>query len=82
VIAARAAAIAGVTVHPNDHVNASQSTNDAYPTAMALTILELVEVPVAALKSPWILGSARGRRKIAGCARDDAGRSLVLVSPF
>src|SRR5690606_22129357 len=24
------------TVHPNDHVNASQSTNDAYPTALKL----------------------------------------------
>ncbi len=26
-------------VHPNDHVNASQSTNDTYPTAMALALL-------------------------------------------
>ena len=25
------------TLHPNDHVNCSQSTNDTYPTAMALT---------------------------------------------
>jgi aspartate ammonia-lyase len=50
VIAARASAIAGVEVHPNDHVNASQSTNDTYPTAMALTILELVRRPVTALR--------------------------------
>ncbi|MEU6131666.1 lyase family protein [Saccharopolyspora sp. NPDC047091] len=50
VIAARASAIAGLPVHPNDHVNASQSTNDTYPTAMALTILELVAEPVAALR--------------------------------
>lgn len=28
-------------VHPNDHVNCSQSTNDTYPTAMRLAILEL-----------------------------------------
>ena len=28
-------------MHPNDHVNASQSTNDTYPAAMGLTILEL-----------------------------------------
>jgi len=27
-------------VHPNDHVNCSQSTNDTYPTAMRLAILE------------------------------------------
>ncbi|MFF0221150.1 lyase family protein [Streptomyces sp. NPDC004629] len=50
VVAALASGIAGVSVHPNDHVNASQSTNDTYPTAMALTLLELVEVPVAALR--------------------------------
>src|SRR6185312_8364357 len=49
VVAARASEIAGKAVHPNDHVNASQSTNDSYPTAMALTVLELVGTPVAAL---------------------------------
>ena len=30
-------------VHPNDHVNLSQSTNDVYPTAVRLTMLR--EVP-------------------------------------
>lgn len=50
VIATRASTVSGVEVHPNDHVNASQSTNDTYPTAMALTMLELVEAPVAALR--------------------------------
>jgi aspartate ammonia-lyase len=49
VVAARATELAGVDVHPNDHVNASQSTNDSYPTAMALAVLELVEAPLAAL---------------------------------
>ncbi|QNA91956.1 MULTISPECIES: lyase family protein [unclassified Microbacterium] len=49
VIAARASQIAGMAVHPNDHVNASQSTNDTYPTAMALTVLELAAHPLAAL---------------------------------
>lgn len=28
-------------IHPNDHVNMSQSTNDAYPTAMRLATLNL-----------------------------------------
>ncbi|NYD78422.1 lyase family protein [Arthrobacter cupressi] len=51
VIAARASQIAGNTIHPNDHVNASQSTNDTYPTAMALTIRELAEGPLAALNA-------------------------------
>ncbi len=34
VIAARAAALSGRDVHPNDHVNLSQSTNDVFPAAM------------------------------------------------
>ncbi|QFR01618.1 aspartate ammonia-lyase [Streptomyces phaeolivaceus] len=50
VIAARAAQLASITVHPNDHVNASQSTNDSFPTAMALTIIEVAEGPLAALR--------------------------------
>jgi len=50
VVANRASALAGKPVHPNDHVNASQSTNDTFPTAMALTILELAVVPVATLR--------------------------------
>lgn len=49
VIAARASQIAGMSIHPNDHVNASQSTNDTYPTAMALTVFELADEPLTAL---------------------------------
>lgn len=30
-------------VHPNDHVNMSQSTNDVIPTAEKLTVLDLLE---------------------------------------
>ena len=51
VIAARATQLAGKAVHPNDHVNASQSTNDSYPTAMALTVLDLAQQPLQALDS-------------------------------
>lgn len=51
VIAARASELSGTFVHANDHVNASQSTNDTYPTAMALTLLELAEAPVTALRA-------------------------------
>ncbi len=46
VIATRAGQLAGVPVHPNDHVNASQSTNDTMPTVMALTLLTMVEEPL------------------------------------
>src|SRR5690606_18694057 len=31
------------TLHPNDHVNLSQSTNDVYPTSIRLTILRACE---------------------------------------
>lgn len=37
-------------LHPNDHVNRSQSTNDVYPTAMRLAILSRCEPLVGALE--------------------------------
>jgi fumarate hydratase class II len=48
VIANRAAEIAGAdvgdrTVHPNDHVNFGQSSNDVIPTAMHVAALEALE---------------------------------------
>lgn len=49
VIASRANEILGgergakEPVHPNDHVNMSQSSNDTFPTAMALALLTAVE---------------------------------------
>lgn len=36
-------------VHPNDHVNMAQSTNDVYPTAGKLTVLELLPRAIAQL---------------------------------
>ena len=35
------------TIHPNDHVNLSQSTNDVYPTAARLTMIRCVPMLVA-----------------------------------
>jgi aspartate ammonia-lyase len=37
-------------VHPNDHVNMSQSTNDVFPTAMRLTTLSLTRPLLQALE--------------------------------
>lgn len=37
-------------VHPNDHVNRSQSTNDVYPTALAIAVVEEGAETVAALE--------------------------------
>ena len=44
VIAHRANALLGETiVHPNDHVNCSQSSNDTFPTAMHIAAVEAIE---------------------------------------
>lgn len=42
-VIAHLAAKAGVTVHPNDHVNMSQSSNDVFPTAIHVAAVELIE---------------------------------------
>jgi aspartate ammonia-lyase len=36
-------------LHPNNHVNCSQSTNDAYPTAFRLALYKKIEVLIIAL---------------------------------
>ena len=43
VIAHRAAAILGSAVHPNDHVNMSQSTNDVFPTALHVAAAQAIK---------------------------------------
>ncbi len=41
-VIASLAARAGVEVHPNDHVNASQSSNDTFPTAIHVAVTRAV----------------------------------------
>ncbi len=43
VIAYRAEQLSGLKIHPNDHVNMSQSTNDSFPTAMAISAVRDLE---------------------------------------
>jgi fumarate hydratase class II len=43
VIAHRATELAGVDVHPNDHVNASQSSNDVVPSALRIAAAHTIE---------------------------------------
>ena len=43
VIARLASTYSGIEVHPNDHVNMSQSSNDVIPTALSLSALFKVE---------------------------------------
>lgn len=41
-VIAHIAALSGVKLHPNDHVNCSQSSNDVFPAAMHMSILQAV----------------------------------------
>lgn len=43
VVANRAQEICGKPVHPNDHVNKSQSTNDVNPSALKITAIKLTK---------------------------------------
>ena len=68
VIANRASELLGGTlgeykhVHPNDHVNYGQSTNDVFPTAMRLaTLLELEKLYTALDNFIAALGAKRRR---------------------
>ncbi len=75
-VIASVAARAGVTVHPNDHVNASQSSNDVFPTTIHLAATEaLATVVVPALEH---LAAALRRR--AGDWADvvTAGRTHLM----
>src|SRR5215471_15278187 len=51
VIAHRASELLGAAVHPNDHVNFGQSSNDVIPTALhVMTVLELERELIPALQ--------------------------------
>ncbi|MHB1130322.1 MAG: lyase family protein, partial [Ilumatobacteraceae bacterium] len=43
VIARLAGEASGLAVHPNDHVNAGQSSNDAFPTAVAIAAIVQIQ---------------------------------------
>ena len=52
VIADRASEILGDAVHPNDHVNASQSSNDTFPSAARIAaVMQLTSALLPALES-------------------------------
>ena len=52
VVASLASTIAGKSVHPNDHVNASQSSNDVFPSSIHIAAYQaVVEVLLPGLKT-------------------------------
>jgi aspartate ammonia-lyase len=48
-------------LHPNNHVNFSQSTNDTYPTALRLALYQKTEVYIKALKKLEQTFSKKGK---------------------
>jgi hypothetical protein len=72
VIANRATQIGQTAVHSNDHANASQSTNDTFPTAMALTVMDLAETPLEATAwSRRVIGYESARVRGHALSRPD-----------
>jgi len=51
-----------VPIHPNDHVNMAQSTNDAIPTALRLAVLSLLPGLLAAMRELADALLAKGRQ--------------------
>ena len=45
--------------HPNNHVNHSQSTNDAYPTAVKIALIRSIEKLVGSIK--WLVEAFRAK---------------------
>ncbi len=64
-------------VHPNDHVNAHQSTNDVYPTACHIAVIEQAPAATDALRSLAMSFERKGvqfagQRRIARTCLQDA----------
>ena len=76
VIAALAARAAGISVHPNDHVNMSQSSNDVIPSCIHVSASEQLAVqliPALQLLRDTI---ARRARELAGVVK--TGRTHLM----
>ena len=76
-VVARIAHLAtGLPVHPNDHVNAGQSSNDTFPTAIRVAaVLTTRNLLVPALEH---LSTALGRRQSAFANVVKAGRTHLM----
>ena len=63
-------------LHPNDHVNRSQSTNDTMPTAIRVAALRLLGALLAAVDG-LVAASTQRRRSGPTCARPAAPTSTT-----
>ena len=68
------------TVSPNDHVNAGQSTNDTFPTAMRLACLDLAPRLLAALDG--LVEALRAQEAAAGDALKSGRTHLQDAVPM
>ncbi len=76
VIASLATERLGVTVHPNDHVNASQSSNDVFPSSLHIAATSAVVADlVPALEH---LAAALERKRDAWASVVKAGRTHLM----
>ncbi|MGH3615042.1 MAG: lyase family protein, partial [Pseudonocardia sp.] len=76
VIATLAGHAAGSQVHPNDHVNASQSSNDVFPTTIHLAATEALATDV--IPALEHLGSTLRRRAADWSEVVKAGRTHLM----
>ena len=76
VIATLASRATGIDVHPNDHVNASQSSNDVFPTTIHLAATEAVAHDV--MPALVHLASALARRALDWAEVVKAGRTHLM----
>ncbi len=76
VIATLASRALGCDVHPNDHVNASQSSNDVFPTTIHLAATEAVAHDV--MPALVHLASARSRKSQDWAEVVKAGRTHLM----
>ena len=78
-VIAHLAAERGVTLHPNDHVNMSQSSNDTFPSAMR--IAAVTELENTLLPSARRLSAAFAALPISTMSKPVASGSSVPVWP-
>ncbi len=80
VLATLATRIAGTDVHPNDHVNASQSSNDVFPTSVHVAVTEaLIRTLVPALEH--LAGSLEAKATLWADAVKSGRTHLMDATP-
>src|SRR5690606_27899857 len=63
-------------IHPNDHVNMSQSSNDTFPTAMSIAAVTLIEDRL--LPALTRLGQTLGHKAVAWADVIKIGRTHLM----